>query len=122
MNEPGLRWALLVGAEALLIMLLLPFGFVFTGTLGLHQFQMIVLSVVGAVGWGAVLARPTVLSRWLVLAPLPLLAALVVTALVSTHPSVSWPATWVTAAYAGVFLLFALQASHPIGRRNLIAV
>ena len=123
MNEsPGLRWALVVGVEALLIVLLLPFGFVFTGTPGFHQFQMLVVGLVGALGWIAVIWRPTALPQSLILAPLPLLAALVVTAFVSPYPSLSWPATWQTAAYAGVFWLLALQASHLVGRRNLLAV
>jgi O-antigen ligase len=119
---PGLRWALVVGVEALLIVLLLPFGFVFTGTPGLHQFQLLVLGVAGAAGWIAVIWRPSALSQYLVLAPIPLLAALVVTAFISPYPSLSWPATWVTAAYTGIFWLLALQASHPTGRRNLLAV
>ena len=119
---PSQRWSLVAGAEALLIVLLLPLGGVFTYSPAFHVFQMLALAVVGGAGWVAVLWRPTRLPRALVLAPIPMLAALVVTAIASPYPSLSWPATWVTAAFAGVFWLFAFQASHEAGRRNLLAV
>ena len=116
------RWTLVVGVEALLIVQLLRFGLVFTGTPGLHQFQIIALGLGGALGWIAVVWRPTALPPTLVLAPLPLLTAMVVSAVISPYPSLSWPATWYTAAYAGVFWILALQAAHPAGRRSLVAV
>jgi O-antigen ligase len=119
---PGLRWALVIGIEALLIILLLPFGFVFTGSLAVHGFQLLVLAVGGATGWLLVMWRPTTLHPALIVAPLALLAAVVITAFNSPYPSLSWPAVWQTAAYAGVFWLLAFQASHPVGRRNLLAV
>ena len=117
-----LRWSLVVGVEGLAIVLLLPFGFIYTGSPPVHLFQLVVLGAVGAVGWIAVVWRPSALSPILVLAPFPLLAAVVVTALVSPYPSLSWPAAWQTAAYTGVFWLLTLQASHPVGRPNLLAV
>lgn len=117
-----LGWPLAVAGEALLIVLLLPFGFVFTGTLAFHQAQLVVIGLAGAAGWLAILWRPTRLASVLVLAPIPLLAAMVASALTSPYPSLSWPATWQTTAYAGLFFLLALQASHPVGRRNLLAV
>lgn len=120
--SPASRWTLVVGVEAFLISMLLPFGLVFTGTPLLHQFQMLVLGLAGGFGWFAVVWRPARLPLPLVLAPLPLLAAMVVTSSTSPYPSLSWPATWQTAAYAGVFWLLAVQASHPMGRRNLLAV
>jgi O-antigen ligase len=120
--SPRLGWAVVVGAESLLILLLLPFGRVYQGLLWLHEVHLLVLAVVGAAGWVAVIWRPSRLSPFLLLAPLPLFAAVVVTAFVSPYPSLSWPAAWQTAAYAGIFWLLALQASHPAGRRSLVAV
>ena len=120
--SPRLGWAVVVAAESLLILLLLPFGRLYQADLRLHEVHMLVLAVLGAAGWIAVIWRPSRLSRFLLLAPLPLFAAVVVTAFVSPYPSLSWPAAWQTAAYAGIFWLLALQASHPAGRRYLVAV
>ena len=116
------RWALVVGLEALIVVMMLPFGLVFTGNQGLHEFQMLVLGAAGVCGWIAVVWRPTALPANLVLAPFPLLATLVLSAAMSRFPSLSWSATWQTAAYAGIFWLLAMQASHPRGRPNLVAV
>ena len=120
--SPRLGWAVVVGAELLLILLLLPYGRVYQGEVWLREVQALVLAVVGAAGWIAVMWRPSRLSPLLLLAPLPLFAAVVVTAFASPYPSLSWPAAWLTAAYAGVFWLLAIQASHPAGRRYLVAV
>ena len=113
---------MVVGAESLLILLLLPYGRVYQGVLWLHELHLLVLAAAGAAGWIAVMWRPSSLPRFLLLAPLPLFAAVVVTAFVSPYPSLSWPAAWQTAAYAGIFWLLALQASHPAGRRYLVTV
>jgi O-antigen ligase len=120
--NPRLGWVVVVGAEALLIVLLLPFGRLYQGALWLHELHVLVLAAAGAAGWIAVMRRPSSLSPFLLLAPLPLFAAVVVTAFVSPYPSLSWPAAWQTAAYAGIFWLLALQASHPTGRRQLVTV
>src|SRR5262245_8765080 len=121
-TRPMLGWAVLVAAEGLGILLLLPFGRVYQPSLALHQLHLVVLAVIGAAGWIAVLWRPSRLSRYLLLAPLPLFAGVVIAAIVSPFPSLSWPATWQTAAYAGIFWLLAVQASHPVGRRAIVAV
>ena len=120
--SPRLRWTVVVGAESLFILLLLPYGRVYQPTLWLHQLHLLILATVGLVGWLAVMWRPSSLSPFLILAPLPLFAAVVVTAFVSPYPILSWPAAWQTAAYAGIFWLLALQASHGAGRRYLLWV
>jgi O-antigen ligase len=117
---PALRWTLVVAIESLLIVLMLPFGFVFTASLPVHQLQMAVLAIAGGIGWVAVLRRPTSLPLIVIVAPVPLLVASAFTSVVSPYPTLSWPATWQVAAYSGIFWLLALQASHPMGRRNLI--
>ena len=117
---PALRWTLVVAIESLLIVLMLPFGFVFTASLPVHQLQMAVLAIAGGIGWVAVLRRPTSLPMIVILAPVPFLVTMAVTSIVSPYPTLSWPATWQVAAYSGIFWLLALQASHPMGRRNLI--
>src|SRR3954454_20823695 len=120
--RPALKWVLVVGAEAFVILPLLTNGFVYTPTLWLHQLHLLGLAVAGAAGWLAIIWRPSSLSRFLVLAPLPLLGALVLTAFTSSFPSLSWPAAWQMAAYAGIFWLFTLQANNPAGRQRLVAV
>lgn len=120
--NPGLRSFLLIGIELLLIVPLLPFGWVFTGDPTLHHAQILALGLGGVLGWVALVRRPTALPLPLVLAPLPLLMVMIFTAFLSPYPSLSWPATWQTAAYAGVFWLLARQASHPTGRRDLLVV
>jgi O-antigen ligase len=117
---PARRWTLVVALEALLIVLMLPFGFVFTGSLRIHQFQVVLLGIVGAVGWAAMLRRPSSLPWPIALAPLPLLVTMGIASLVSAYPTLSWMATWEVAAYTGVFWLLAKQASHRVGRRNLV--
>ena len=76
---PALRWTLVVAVEALLIVLMLPFGYLFTISLPVHQLQMILVGVVGAIGWIATLRRPSGLPLPVVLAPLPLLAVMATT-------------------------------------------
>src|SRR4051812_44233631 len=120
--SPRLRAAVVVGAESSLILLLVAYGRVYHPALWLHEIHLFALAALGAAGWIAVIWRPSSLSPFLILAPLPLFAAVVVTAFVSPYPSLSWPAAWQTAAYAGIFWLLALQASHPAGRRQLLAV
>ena len=83
----------------------IPYGSVFTDRPEFHLFQLVVLGAVGVAGWLVVIWRPMALSPFVVLAPLPLLGAVVVTAFVSAFPSLSWPAAWQTAAYAGIFWL-----------------
>ncbi len=117
---PALRWTIVVAVEALLILLMLPFGFVFTTSLPIHQLQMVLSAAVGGIGWLAVLRRPSALPWPVVLAPLPLLGAMAITSIASAYPTLSWMATWQVAAYIGAFWLLALQASHPAGRRNLL--
>ena len=117
-----LGWGVLVGGEAILVIVLVPNGLVFTGTSAVHLFQLAALGAAGAAGWIVVIWRPAALSPFVVLAPLPLLAAVVATALVSSYPSLNWPAAWQSMAYAGIFWLLARQASHPVGRRALIVV
>jgi hypothetical protein len=120
--SPALRWTLVVAAEALLIALMLPFGYEFTISLGVHRFQLILLAIVGGIGWLAVLRWPYRLPWQVLLAPLPLLGAMAISSIASSYPSLGWSATWQVAAYIGIFWMLALQASHPDGRRNLIGV
>src|SRR4051812_44842699 len=120
--SPRLRAAVVVGAESSLILLLVAYGRVYHPALWLHEIHLFALAALGAAGWIAVIWRPSSLSPFLILAPLPLFAAVVVTAFLSPYPSLSWPAAWQTAAYAGIFWLLAIQASDPAGRRALIAV
>ncbi len=120
--SPSLRWTLVVAAETLLIVLMLPFGYVFTVALAVHQFQLVLLAIGGGIGWLVVLRRPFRLPWPVVLAPLPLLGAMAISSIASSYPSLAWTATWQVAAYTGIFWLLAIQASHPDGRRNLIGV
>lgn len=69
---PALGWAFVAALEALLIVLMLPFGFVFAASLPTHQLQVAVLALAGGIGWVAVLRRPSGLPLPVVLAPLPL--------------------------------------------------
>jgi len=105
-----------------LIVLLLPFGFVFTGTLQLHELQLLAIGLLGAAGWIRVVWRPSDLPWSVVVAPLPLFVVAAITALTSPYPSLSWTAAWQTAAYIGIFWLLAVQASRPAGRRDLLEV
>ena len=102
--------------------ILLPLGLVYIGVPQIHQMQLLILGSVGAAGWIAVAWRPTALTWPVLVAPLPLLATMTLSSLASGYPTLSWSATWMTAAYAGIFWLLALQASHIDGRRNLIVV
>lgn len=115
------RWSLLVAGEAALVLFLLTWGNTFTGSIPLHRMQLIILAVLGGIGWLAILTRPSRLPTLLIVAPLPLLAALTFTSVWSAYPSLSWFATWQCAAYIGIAWLLAMQASHPTGRRNLVA-
>lgn len=119
--SPTLRWSLLVAGEAALVLFLLTWGLTFTGSIPLHRIQLVILAVLGGIGWLVILTRPSRLPALLVAAPLPLLAALTLTSLASPYPSLSWFATWQCAAYVGIGWLLAMQASHPAGRRNLVA-
>ncbi len=110
---PARRFPIVVGAEALLIVMLLHFGFVFAGNPDLHALQMLALAGLGLAGWIWVIRRPSDLPWFVTLAPLPLLVASLVTSIASSYPSLSWSATWQTAMYAGIFWLLALQASRP---------
>ena len=107
----------MVVAEALLIVLLLPFGLLFTGTLLFHRLHLIAIGVVGTIGWVSAIRRPAALSWMVVAAPLPLFVAAVLTALASPYPSLSWTAVWQIAAYAGIFWLLAIQASDQSAAR-----
>jgi O-antigen ligase len=119
---PAFRWSLVVAGESLLVLFLLTWGNSFTGSIPLHRAQLAILAVLGGIGWLAILQRPSRLPTLLIIAPLPLLASLVITSIASAYPSLSWFATWQCAAYVGIAWLLAMQASHPVGRRNLIAV
>jgi O-antigen ligase len=120
MSMPA-RWSLVVAAEAALVLFLLTWGNSFTGSLLLHRTQVAILAVLGGAGWVIILARPSRLPMLVVLAPLPLLASLALTSVPSPYPSLSWFATWQCAAYIGIGWLLAIQASDPVGRRNLVA-
>ena len=115
------RWSLLVAGEAAVTLFLLTWGNSFTGSVELHRIQLGVLAFLGAIGWLAILRRPSRLPIVLIVAPLPLLGSLALTAATSAYPGLGWYATWQCAAYAGIAWLLAVQAGHPIGRRNLIA-
>ena len=120
--SPTLRWSLLVAGEASLLLFLLVFGNALIGFVPLHRLQLVILAVLGGIGWVVILARPRVLPPLLVAAPLPILASLAITSVMSPYPSLSGYATWQSAAYVGIAWLLAIQASHPVGRRNLVAV
>lgn len=115
------RWSLVVAGEAALVLFLLTWGNSFTGSIALHRVQLGILAVLGGIGWLAILQRPGRLPTLLVVAPLPLLASLAITSVWSAYPSLSWFATWQCAAYVGIAWLLAMQAGHPVGRRNLVA-
>jgi O-antigen ligase len=117
----NLRWSLLVAGEAALVLFLLTFGNTFTGSVPLHRTHLAILGLLGLFGWLAILTRPSRLSPLLVVAPLPLLAAITATSILSPYPSLSWYATCQCAGYIGIAWLLAIQAGHPVGRRNLIA-
>src|SRR5262249_11118323 len=103
--SPRLGWAVVVGAESIAILLLLVDGALYQEQLWLREVHLLVLAVVGAAGWIGVIWRPTRLAPFLLLAPLPLVAAVFLTAFVSPYPSLSWPAAWQTAGYTGIFWL-----------------
>ena len=116
-----MRWSMLVAGEAALVLFLLTWGNTFTGSIPLHRVQIGILGILGGIGWLVILRRPGRLPTLLVVAPLPILASLAVTSLFSAYPSLSWFATWQCAAYVGIAWLLAIQAQHPVGRRNLVA-
>src|SRR4051812_8122919 len=91
---PAFRWSLLVAGESLLILYTLTFGNTFDSPPAFHRVNLLILSVLGGIGWLLVVSRPYRLPRILILAPLPILAALVVTALPSPYPSIGWYAVW----------------------------
>ena len=115
------RWSLLVAGEAALVLFLLTWGNSFTDSLALHRVQLAILAILGTIGWVVMLQRPSRLPTLLIVAPLPLLTSLAVTSIWGAYPSLSWYATWQCAAYIGIAWLLAIQASHPTGRRNLVA-
>ncbi len=116
------RWSLVVAGESLLLLFLLRFGTTLFADSVQHPVQLVILAVLGGIGWLVVLVRPNLLPTLLVVAPLPILASVAVTSISSPYPSLSGWATWQSAAYVGIAWLLAIQASHPVGRRNLIAV
>lgn len=116
-----MRWSLIVAGEAALVLFLLTWGNTFTGSIPLHRVQLGILAVLGGIGWLAILQRPSRLPTLLVVAPLPVLISLAVTSVASAYPSLSWFAVWQCSAYVGIGWLLAMQAQHPVGRRNLVA-
>ena len=119
---PAVRWSLVVTGELLLVLYSLAFGNTFDSTPEVHRVNLLILGSLGGLGWLTVATRPSRLPTILVVAPLPVLAALVLTALLSAYPSLSWYAVWHCAAYIGIAWLLEMQAIHPTGRRNLMAV
>src|SRR3954453_16897017 len=73
------RFPIVVGVEAFLIVMLLPFGLVFTGNSTVHVLQMVTLAGVGFCGWVWVIRGPWDLPWFVTVAPLPWLVASVVT-------------------------------------------
>jgi O-antigen ligase len=108
-------------AEALLALDLLIFGNTFDSSYPFHQIQVASLTVLGGIGWLAVIRRPTAIPPIPLLAPLPILGGQAITSILSPYPSLSWFATWQCASYVGIIWLLTLQAMRPVGRRNLVA-
>ena len=117
-----MRWTLVVAGESFLLLFLLRFGTTLFADPIQHPIQLAIFAVLGGAGWLVVLLRPNLLPSLLVVAPLPILASVAITSITSPYPSLSGWATWQSAAYVGIAWLIAIQASHPVGRRNLIAV
>ena len=116
----SLRWSLLVAGEALIALFFLVLWSDAETPL-FRQAQLGIVSLLGAIGWLVVLARPRALPALLVVAPLPLLASLVLTTATSAYPTLSWHVVWECASMTGILWLLCLQAGHPTGRRNLVA-
>ena len=114
-------WSIVVAVESGLGLYLLTWGNTFTEFTDIHQSQLLILGVLGGIGWLAVLRRPSSIQTLLIVAPLPVLGSLAVTSIFGAYPSLSWFATWQCAAYVGIAWLLTIQARHPVGRRNLVA-
>src|SRR4051794_13362845 len=92
-NQPAKvarRFPIVACGEALLIVLLFPLGFVYTGNPVLHDIQLAALAALGLAGWIWILRRPSVLPWSVTLSPLPLFVALVIASIASAYPSLSW--------------------------------